>query len=203
MHSKFKKLIASAALTVAGMLSASAQTTYSADVNMGSPEYPGTLFSSAGVRAPVNTVVWFVASTDTQLGTFTGNTLTPDQLLGPDDTLVRQVKVDGGGGGFGPGYLSDTIANIPAANATRNIFLILFGNQTATGTPNLTPSGGETFGFAALGVRTVPGFGNADWSSSLDVLGNTHNITAIPEPSTYLLSAMGLLAAAGYRRFRK
>jgi PEP-CTERM motif len=201
MHTKFKKLVACATLTVAGMLTASAQ--YSADVNMGTPDFPNALFSSSGVKAPVNTIVWFVASTDTQLGTFTGNTLTPDQLLGPDDTLVRQVKVDGGAGSYGPGYLVDTIANISTVNGTRNIFLVLFGNQTATGTPNLTPSGGETFGFASLGVRTIPAFGNADWTPTVDVLGNTHNITAIPEPSTYLLSAMGLLAAAGYRRFRK
>jgi hypothetical protein len=199
MESSLKKVLASVALAGVALLPAQAQ--YSADVNIG-PDFSNTLFSQGTTPAPLNTIVWFVASVDANLGTFSGNTLTPDQLLGPDDTLVRQVKVDGASGAYGPGYFVDILSGIPAANASRNIFVVLFGNETAAGTPNLVPDGGETFGFAALGVRTPPALGNADWSPLASIVGNTHMIV-IPEPATYLLSAMGLLAVAGYRRFRK
>jgi hypothetical protein len=201
MEKFFKKMVASAALLTVASVGSQVQA-YDADVNIG-PDFNNTLFSQGTTPAPLDTIVWFVASTDANLGTFGANTtLTPDQLLGPDDTLISQRKVDGAAGAYGAGYLVDIVSGIDAANAPRNIFVILFGNETAAGSPNLTPDGGETFGFAALGVRTVPGFGNADWSPLGSIVGNTHLIV-IPEPSTYLLGGLGLLALVGYRRFRK
>lgn len=202
MEKSIKKLIGSAALLAVVSVGSQVQA-YDVDVNIG-PDFNNTLFSQGTTPAPLNTIVWFVASTDANLGTFGANTtLTPSQLLGPDDFLIAQRKVDGAAGAYGPGYLVDIITGVDAANASRNIFVVLFGNETAAGSPNLTPDGGETFGFASLGIRTVPGFGNADWSPLGNIVGNTHNITAIPEPSTYLLSSLGFLAIAGYRRFRK
>jgi hypothetical protein len=191
-------------LSIIGLasLAITAQAQYSADVAAGDV-FGNPLYSNPSTLAPTNTIVWFVASVDSSLGTFGLNTtITPDQLLGPDDTLLVQTKLDGAGGAFGPGILFETYDNIPAVNGTRNIFLILFGNRTAPGLVNHTPGDGDQFGFAALGVRPPPQFGNADWSPLSSVIGNTHLIV-IPEPSTYLLGGLGLLGLLGYRRFRK
>jgi hypothetical protein len=191
-------------LSIIGLASVAvtAQAQYSADVAAGAV-FGNPLRSNPSTLAPINTIVWFVASVDANLGTFGLNTtLTPEQLLGPDDTLLIQTKVDGVGGVFGEGVLFETYDNIPAVNASRNMFMIVFGNRTAPGVVNHTPGDGDQFGFASLGVRPPPGFGNADWSPLAEVIGNTHLIV-IPEPSTYLLGGLGLLGLLGYRRFRK
>jgi hypothetical protein len=190
------------ASVIACSLMINGASAYNADANIG-PDFNNTLFSAGTTPAPLNTIVWFVASTDANLGTFGLNTvLTPDQLLGADDTILVQAKVDGGSGG-GPGYLVETYSGIDISNSPKNIFVLLFGNQTAGGTPNLTPVGGELFGFASLGVRANPAFGNADWSPLGSIVGNTHQIVAVPEPATYLLSMLGVAGLIGYRRFRK
>ena len=168
----------SAILTMA-VATVACSNAYDVDLNIG-PDFNNAFQSQPATLAPVNTVVWFVASVDAALGTFGASTsLTPGQLLGPDDTLVRQSKVDSNG----PGYLVDILTGVPTNIGTQNIFVLLFGNVTATGTPNHTPVDGNTFGFASLGVKLPPGFGNADWSPIASVIGNTHQITAIPEPS--------------------
>jgi hypothetical protein len=191
-------------LSIIGLasLAVTAQAQYNADVAAGDV-FGNPLRSNPSTLAPINTIVWFVASVDSSLGTFgLSTTITPDQLLGPDDTLLVQTKVDGAEGAYGEGVLFETYENIPSVYTNRNIFLILFGNRTAPGTPNHIPGDGDQFGFAALGVRPKPDFGNADWSPLSAVIGNTHLIV-IPEPSTYLLGGIGLLGLLGYRRLRK
>lgn len=206
MKNLLNKIVAAGVLLLAGEYTAMAAT-YSADLNIDPTVANRGIFTQGSTLAPVGTIIWFVASTDANLGTIAGNTIiTADQLLG-SDTFLAQTRVDGEmfQGGLGAGWLIETISP-DTSFATSNIFMIVFGNRInanfASTPPPITPTDGDQFGFVNLGVRPPPASGNADWNPTSQVFG-TGVLIAVPEPSTFALAGLGLVGLFGYRRFRK
>jgi len=188
--------------------------------------YQPRLFTDAGFTTPVgaNTVVWFVASTDSVLGSGTGAQLavTANNLngfLGSDDRLIAQLTVDGvAQGGLGAGmFESGGIGGINSSNSSANIYavvwnrtasaqaggapLVALGNGTYAGF--ITPNLGDTFGFLSLGVQAPPGIGNANFNIVANLYNSQFTFAAVPEPSTIALVGLGSLGLILRRRLRK
>lgn len=174
-------------------------------------------------RAPLNSVVWFLSSTNSLLTLNPANGFGPGGVLTADDTLLFSVPIVGvndpffgpelnAGGyitrsveagfdplGFGPG---ETL--IPAVNLTKNIYVCLWNALDST--PNdFVPTAGTTYGLLSLGVRPVPDLGNSDWSITENIYSGHYLLTSgsenIPEPSSFALLGLGLLGLIGCRRF--
>jgi hypothetical protein len=156
------------------------------------------LYSTTSVLAPVQSVIWFVADTLNN-----GINLAPADgasVLAVDDILIRADNVDGSLFGTNPGkYIRGGIA-VDDSFAAVPIYFYLWNTLSAS-PDTFVPQNGDTFGTYSLGVVPPPQVGNAFWGIDGNVFGDTY-IVGVPEPSTYLLSGLGLLGLAAYRRFK-
>ena len=156
--------------------------------------------------APVGSIVWFVA--DTSNNGVPTNPL-EGSVLGADDVLIFQDVVDGQILGANAGRFSRTYNSaflVPDSTRNSSIYFYLWNASSGQTTPSTTgfaPVAGTTFGLFNVGNVTEPAIGDALWYITANVSAAQYTVNAIPEPSTYLLSSLGLLAIAGYRRFRK
>lgn len=162
-------------------------------------------------RAPVGSSVWVVADTlndgiplsaaapDRGLSYEIG----PDQLLGPDDLLVRVDAVDGSLAGNQAGrYSRGGIAFPPEArngSQTANIWFITWNQPGITNAAAVIP--GLGLDFVGLGQQAIPPVGNPVVNVTQDLFAD--RITVVPEPASPLLLAGGLLALHGLSRRRR
>lgn len=160
------------------------------------------------VKAPLGTSIWIVADTlndGIPLAAAApdrgqGHDITPDQLLGPDDLLVRADAVDGTlAGGQTGRYSRGGIVFPPEArtgNQTASIWVIAWSQPGVTDTVAVVP--GLGLDFVGLGQQAIPPVGNPVVNVTQDLLAD--RITVVPEPVTPLLLGAGCLALRGSLR---
>ncbi|MCI0539102.1 MAG: FG-GAP-like repeat-containing protein [Verrucomicrobiales bacterium] len=165
-------------LTLISVINARGQAGYLADAQTSTsidPEQSVTtnrLYLTVGVLAPVNTTVWFVA--DRAADGVPTNPLA-NQILGPDDLLIRSDVVDGTLLGNQAGkYFRNAIevSDVVATNAV--IYFYLWNGQGAS----FQPQPGSTFGLFQVGIAPPPPVGNAKWLIVTDVLADQHQVGA-------------------------
>lgn len=215
---KMKKLTLAAIVAVLSGAAANAQTITADIISATSPSDPtivNRFFQADGTtRAPLNTVIWFVADTaqnGLNLNSAGANTVfdvdfsNPSSILGGDNLFLAQVRVGSGIGTIPPGNQAGKINATATVSNTAlvqgaNIFALLF-NQSDAGT--LVPVAGDTFGIFNLGNPVEPVLGNVPYYVSGNISWNTYTVAAVPEPSTYAMMLLGGLGVLGYRRFKK
>ncbi len=125
------------------------------------------LFLDGFTKAPVGTLLWFVADTD-------GNGLpggtTPSAVLGPGDVLILQDVVDGTLLGNQAGRYQTIAQGIPDAYRNSAIFVLLWNGQSPGSTSEILPTG--SYGFAQAIVTPPPELGNAKWDIATSVLAS-------------------------------
>jgi hypothetical protein len=163
------------------------------------------LYLSAGNVAPTNRVLWFVVDTNND-----GVDTTPVQgsILGADDILVFQDTVGGGdieGFGIEGQYLGVPMGGLSPVNLsdsyqTKHIWVYLWNVVEGT-TVGLA---GQTFGALDIGAIARVNPNNAQWGINQNVYANQYSVAPIPEPSTYAMIGMGIVAGiAALRRHRR
>lgn len=160
------------------------------------------------VRAPVGSSVWIIADTlndGIPLSVAAPDrgqsyAIAPDQILGPDDVLVRVDGVDGTLAGSQLGrYSRGGIAFPPEARSgslTANIWFVTWSQPGVTNAAAVVP--GLGLDFVGLGQQAIPPVGNPVVNVTQDLFAD--RITVVPEPSTPLLLGGGLLALWGLAR---
>ncbi|MCI0539097.1 MAG: immunoglobulin domain-containing protein [Verrucomicrobiales bacterium] len=162
------------ALTLISMINAIGQDTYLADaqtsVDTEQLVTTNRLYLTAGTLAPVNTTVWLVAD---RAADGVPTNPEPNQILGPDDLLIRADVVDGNLLGNQAGrYFRNAIevSDVVATNAV--IYFYLWNGQGAS----FQPEQGTTFGLFRIGIAPPPPVGNALWLIVSDVFADQHRV---------------------------
>jgi hypothetical protein len=150
--------------------------------------------------APIGTHLWFVADLNNdgvpalQMG---APQVSLSQILGDDDVLMFQDTVDGDQPGSVAGRyrrVGIEVKPLPNSQDTARLptatFYLFLWDETAQ---FLQPSLGMTFGIGEIGVRPPPGFGNAFWGISQDIIAS--QFTVVPEPHAATVFTGALLSA--------
>lgn len=234
-------VMASAAASYAGVFALEVRTTSTKPTEL-PPTWPASANrlhisgygDASDTIAPLGTTVWMVADTlgngipAALFDTGAGSTVPSNQILGPDDVIIKADLTDGQAPGnfagryFSGAILMDDEANdrgLPVVPRNSQFFFLVWSVQTATdaaagmlgvdsGTqaPKPFPSnlqdvrgdGTMSFGFFNMGTASFPALGNGGVGVYENLFAD--HMTVVPEPAAYAAAGAGALLGFAFLR---